>query len=123
MHVDGSQPSRPASQDACIAVEGRCRRACPQYPRSWGPSSAAQPPLHRVNSPIVDGSIRRRRDAAFCHDGNIDTLPTCLGDGSPYPPITMSEHIRVTLAGSCAGVANTEAEREVARVLAAQTGA
>ncbi|GAA4734889.1 2-oxoglutarate and iron-dependent oxygenase domain-containing protein [Modestobacter marinus] len=83
--------------------------------------------LHRVKPPIVDGSIQRRRSAAFFHDGNVDavieTLPTCVGDGSPYPPITVGEHIRAKLAGSRAGVANTEAEREAARVLAAQGSA
>lgn len=83
--------------------------------------------LHRVKPPIVDGSIRRRRSAAFFHDGDIDavieTLPTCVGAGSPYPPITVGEHIRAKLAGSRAGVANTDAEREAARVLAAQTSA
>ena len=83
--------------------------------------------LHRVKPPIVDGSIRRRRSAAFFHDGNIDavieTLPTCVGAGSPYPAITVGEHIRAKLAGSRAGVVNTDAEREAARVLAAQTRA
>ena len=82
--------------------------------------------LHRVKPPIVDGTIQRRRSAAFFHDGNIDavveTLPTCVGAGSPYPPITVGEHIRAKLAGSRAGVANSEAEREAARVLAAQSG-
>ncbi|MGY1802338.1 isopenicillin N synthase family dioxygenase [Blastococcus sp. SYSU D00922] len=82
--------------------------------------------LHRVKPPIVDGSIQRRRSAAFFHDGNIDavieTLPTCVGSGSPYPPITVGEHIRAKLAGSRAGVANTDAEREAARVLAATAG-
>jgi len=82
--------------------------------------------LHRVKPPIVDGRIQRRRSAAFFHDGNVDavieTLPTCLGDGSPYPPITVGEHIRGKLAGSRAGVANADAEREAARVLAAQGG-
>ncbi|WP_182525305.1 isopenicillin N synthase family dioxygenase [Nocardioides dongkuii] len=79
--------------------------------------------LHRVKPPIVDGQVKRRRSAAFFHDGNIEavveTLPTCVGDGSPYPPITVGEHIRAKLAGSRAGVANTDAEREAARVLAA----
>ena len=76
--------------------------------------------------PIVDGRIERRRSAAFFHDGNIDavieTLPTCLdADGtSAYGPTTVGEHIRAKLAGSRAGVANPEAEREAARVLAAR---
>lgn len=82
--------------------------------------------LHRVKPPVVDGRIERRRSAAFFHDGNIDavieTLRTCLdADGtSAYPPVTVGEHIRAKLAGSRAGVANTEAEREAARVLAAR---
>ncbi|WP_121255052.1 isopenicillin N synthase family dioxygenase [Nocardioides ferulae] len=86
--------------------------------------------LHRVKPPVVDGRIERRRSAAFFHDGNVDavieTLPTCLdvtNDGafsSPYPPITVGGHIRAKLAGSRAGVANTEAEREAARVLTAR---
>ncbi|MEV7428190.1 2-oxoglutarate and iron-dependent oxygenase domain-containing protein [Nocardioides sp. NPDC092400] len=79
--------------------------------------------LHRVKPPIVDGRVERRRSAAFFHDGNIDavieTLPTCVGDGSAYAPITVGEHIRAKLAGSRAGVANADAEREAARVLAA----
>ncbi|SFT88909.1 Isopenicillin N synthase [Geodermatophilus amargosae] len=83
--------------------------------------------LHRVKPPIVDGTIQRRRSAAFFHDGNVDalveTLPTCVGEGSPYPPITVGEHIRAKLAGSRAGVANADADREAARVLAAQGGA
>jgi isopenicillin N synthase-like dioxygenase len=78
--------------------------------------------VHRVKPPIVDGTIRRRRSAAYFHDGNIDavvaTLHTCVGDGSPYEPITVGEHLRAKLAGSRAGVANTTAEREAARVLA-----
>lgn len=83
--------------------------------------------LHRVKPPIVDGRIERRRSAAYFHDGNVDavieTLPTCLdADGtSAYPPITVGDHIRAKLAGSRAGVANTEAEREAARVLAARS--
>lgn len=80
--------------------------------------------VHRVKPPVVEGRIRRRRSAAYFHDGNIDalieTLPT-LGDHSPhvaYPPITVGEHLRAKLAGSRSGVANTTAEREAARVLA-----
>jgi isopenicillin N synthase-like dioxygenase len=81
--------------------------------------------LHRVKPPIVDGTIRRRRSAAFFHDGNIDavisTLPTCIGDGELYPPITVGEHLAAKLAGSRAGQRNDAAEREAARVLAART--
>ena len=53
------------------------------------------PALHRVKPPIVDGTIERRRSAAFSHDGNIDTvistIPSCVGDGALYEPITVGE--------------------------------
>lgn len=80
--------------------------------------------LHRVKPPIVDGTIRRRRSAAYFHDGNIDaviaTLPTCLAEGEParYAPITVADHIRAKLAGSRAGTPNASAEREAARLAA-----
>ena len=81
--------------------------------------------LHRVKPPIVDGTIRRRRSAAFFHDGNIDAvisaIPSCVGEeGALYPPISVGEHLAAKLAGSRAGVSNTAAERESARVLGAQ---
>ena len=81
--------------------------------------------LHRVKPPIVDGTIERRRSAAFFHDGNVDAviaaIPTCVEPGAEptYPPITVGEHIAAKLAGSRAGTANPAAEREAARVLAA----
>ncbi|MGH1563363.1 isopenicillin N synthase family dioxygenase [Mumia sp. DW29H23] len=79
--------------------------------------------LHRVKPPIVDGTIQRRRSAAYFHDGNVDalisTLPSCVGDGSRYAPITVADHIAAKLAGSRAGVPNEAAEREAARVRAA----
>lgn len=79
--------------------------------------------LHRVKPPIVDGTIQRRRSAAYFHDGNLDaviaTLPSCVGDGSRYEPVTVAEHIRAKLAGSRGLRANSNAEREAARVLAA----
>ncbi|MFB8005576.1 isopenicillin N synthase family dioxygenase [Nocardia sp. NPDC056000] len=79
--------------------------------------------LHRVKPPIVNGTIQRRRSAAYFHDGNIDalieTLPSCVGDGSEYEPVTVADHIRAKLAGSRAGLPNTNAGREAARVLAA----
>ncbi|MCW2840391.1 MAG: 2OG-Fe(II) oxygenase [Aeromicrobium sp.] len=82
--------------------------------------------LHRVKPPVVDGTVRRRRSAAFFHDGNVDaiiaTLPTCIDEETPmrYEPITVEQHIRAKLAGSRAGRSNTSATREAARVLAAQ---
>jgi isopenicillin N synthase-like dioxygenase len=83
--------------------------------------------LHRVKPPIVDGTIRRRRSAAFFHDGNIDavveTMPSCLVEGETgFPPTTVGEHIAGKLRGSRAGQKNTTAERDAARVLAASGG-
>ena len=81
--------------------------------------------LHRVKPPIVDGTINRRRSAAYFHDGNadatIEAIPSTIepGGSALYPPITVSEHIRAKLAGSRAGEINTSATREAARVLAA----
>ena len=82
--------------------------------------------LHRVKPPIVNGTINRRRSAAYFHDGNADavisTIDSCIEPGtqSLYEPITVSEHIAAKLAGSRAGKLNTSAPREAARVLAAQ---
>ncbi|MCD0453450.1 isopenicillin N synthase family oxygenase [Actinocorallia sp. API 0066] len=81
--------------------------------------------LHRVKPPIVDGAIKRRRSAAFFHDGNIDavisTLPSHIdADGLAYEPIMVRDHIKAKLAGSRQGKANTAALREAARVLAAE---
>ncbi|MGW4243980.1 isopenicillin N synthase family dioxygenase [Nocardia sp. NPDC004722] len=82
--------------------------------------------LHRVKPPVVDGTIRRRRSAAYFCDGNadavIETLPSCIGDGSKYEPVTVAEHLRVKLAGSRYLQPNANAPREAARVLAAQQG-
>jgi isopenicillin N synthase-like dioxygenase len=79
--------------------------------------------LHRVKPPVEqrpDGgcSVRRRRSAAFFHDGDPDavvgTLP--LPGAVPYPPITIREHLAAKLAGSRGGTLNTTADREAARV-------
>ncbi|WP_072805312.1 isopenicillin N synthase family dioxygenase [Rhodococcoides yunnanense] len=81
--------------------------------------------LHRVRPPIVDGSIVRRRSAAFFHDGNLNAtispLDSCIELGEPvhYEPVTVAEHIEAKLAGSRGGRANTTATREAARVRAA----
>ncbi|MGA1836379.1 2-oxoglutarate and iron-dependent oxygenase domain-containing protein [Herbiconiux sp. 11R-BC] len=79
--------------------------------------------LHRVKPPVIDGTIRRRRSAAFFLDGNVDatvsTLPTCLTPGEPelYAPITVGDHITAKLNGSRGLVRNTDGtEREAARV-------
>ena len=82
--------------------------------------------MHRVKPPVVDGSIRRRRSAAFFHDGNIDAvieaLPSCVDDAHPrlYGPITVGEHIQAKLAGSRGLKLNEQGtDREAARVRAA----
>jgi isopenicillin N synthase-like dioxygenase len=83
--------------------------------------------LHRVKPPIVDGTISRRRSAAFFHDGDVDalitTLPSCLepGEEPRYSPVTVGEHVAAKLRGSRAGVVNAAADREAARVLAARS--
>lgn len=82
--------------------------------------------LHRVKPPVIDGTIERRRSAAFFHDGDVDaiieTLPSCVDAEHPdlYEPITVGAHIAAKLAGSRAGVRNVHAERESARVLASR---
>ncbi|AYF73673.1 isopenicillin N synthase family oxygenase [Nocardia yunnanensis] len=82
--------------------------------------------LHRVKPPVVNGTIARRRSAAYFCDGNADavisTLPSCIGEGSKYEPVSVAEHLRVKLAGSRYLQPNTNAPREAARVLAAQRG-
>jgi isopenicillin N synthase-like dioxygenase len=80
--------------------------------------------LHRVKPPVVDGTIQRRRSAAFFHDGNADALvaplESCIRDGEPsYEPIVVRDHIAAKLSGSRQGRKNTAAAREAARVLAA----
>jgi isopenicillin N synthase-like dioxygenase len=78
--------------------------------------------LHRVKPPVVDGTIERRRSAAFFHDGNADAiiaaLPACVDAEHPllYEPVRVADHIEAKLAGSRAGVANPYASREGARV-------
>ncbi|MEI5672541.1 MULTISPECIES: isopenicillin N synthase family dioxygenase [unclassified Nocardioides] len=78
--------------------------------------------LHRVKPPVVDGTIQRRRSAAFFHDGNADAvvgpLASCIDDEHPalYEPVTVDEHVRAKLAGSRVGVRNAAAVREASRV-------
>ncbi|KUL27535.1 isopenicillin N synthase family dioxygenase [Actinoplanes awajinensis] len=82
--------------------------------------------LHRVKPPVVDGTIERRRSVAFFHDGNADatirTLPQFVpvGEEPLYDPVTVKEHILAKLNGSRAGLKNTTAVREAARVHAAR---
>jgi isopenicillin N synthase-like dioxygenase len=77
--------------------------------------------VHRVDPPVVDGQIRRRRSAAFFFDGNYDAvleaLPTTLADGETgYEPITVAENIAMKVAGLRTGVAPQPNLREAARV-------
>jgi isopenicillin N synthase-like dioxygenase len=80
--------------------------------------------LHRVKPPVVGGTIRRRRSAAFFHDGNADAVVGPLaslldrGDGLTYEPITVRDHVAAKLAGSRQGRKNSAALREAERVLA-----
>jgi len=82
--------------------------------------------LHRVKPPVIDGTIERRRSAAFFHDGNADAvigpLPHFVSREAPalYDPVTVSEHIAAKLAGSRAGRKNVSAVREAARVAASR---
>lgn len=80
--------------------------------------------IHRVDPPVVNGQIRRRRSAAFFFDGNhdavIEALPGTLTDGETgYAPITIAENIAMKVAGLRSGVAPTADLRETARVAAA----
>lgn len=81
--------------------------------------------LHRVKPPVIDGTIQRRRSAAWFHDGDADAvigpLASCVDAAHPplYDPVTVDEHVRAKLAGSRAGVRNAAAQREAERVLAA----
>lgn len=83
--------------------------------------------LHRVKPPIVDGTIRRRRSAAFFLDGNHDALIAALpgvvreGEAPLYPPITVAQHITAKLSGSRDLQVNTTGtEREAERVTASR---
>jgi isopenicillin N synthase-like dioxygenase len=81
--------------------------------------------LHRVKPPIVNGTVRRRRSAAYFFDGNAEAvvgpLPGFVDEAHPalYAEVTVDEHIRAKLAGSRAGVLNRGAAREATRVLSA----
>lgn len=80
--------------------------------------------IHRVDPPVVNGQIRRRRSAAFFFDGNhdavIEPLPGTLSDGETgYAPITVAENIAMKVAGLRTGAAPTVDLRETARVAAA----
>lgn len=81
--------------------------------------------VHRVKPPIVDGTIQRRRSAAYFFDGDADAvvgpLDRFVDADHPalYAPVTVDQHIRAKLAGSRIGVLNPDARREAARIVAA----
>ena len=81
--------------------------------------------LHRVKPPVVDGTIRRRRSAAFFFDANYETVieafPSCVEPGSLplHEPISVGAHIMEKLSGSRGGKKNENAERDADRVRAA----
>jgi isopenicillin N synthase-like dioxygenase len=84
--------------------------------------------IHRVNPPVVDGKVKRRRSVAYFLDGNYDAViepfATFVSEGEEvYPPITIEENINAKLAGLQAGKKPATADREAGRVLAAQRGA
>lgn len=83
--------------------------------------------LHRVRPPVVDGTIRRRRSAAFFHDGNVDAvvgpLPGMVDEEHPsrYEPMTVGEHVARKLGGSRSLELNANGTaRESERVLASE---
>ena len=83
--------------------------------------------IHRVDPPVVDGRIIRRRSAAFFFDGNhdavIETLPGCSRTDQPgYPPITIADNINAKLAGMKQGIAPKDAQREAQRLTSAHSG-
>jgi isopenicillin N synthase-like dioxygenase len=83
--------------------------------------------LHRVKPPVVDGTILRRRSAAFFHDGNVDAivgpLPGMVDSDHParYEPVTVGEHVARKLAGSRSLELNaSDTARESERVLSSR---
>ncbi|MDN6440255.1 MAG: isopenicillin N synthase family oxygenase, partial [Corynebacterium nuruki] len=83
--------------------------------------------LHRVKPPVVDGTILRRRSAAFFHDGNVDAvvgpLPGMVDADHParYEPLTVGEHVARKLAGSRSLELNdADTARESERVLSSR---
>ncbi|MGO1948294.1 MAG: isopenicillin N synthase family dioxygenase [Mycobacteriaceae bacterium] len=83
--------------------------------------------LHRVRPPVVDGTIMRRRSAAFFHDGNVDAvvgpLPGMVDAEHParYEPMTVGEHVARKLAGSRSLESNSSGtSRESERVLSSK---
>jgi isopenicillin N synthase-like dioxygenase len=78
--------------------------------------------LHRVKPPVIDGTIRRRRSAAYFEDGNpaavAAAIPSFVPEGEEpiYPPVTLDEHVRAKLEGLKSLKKTENAEREAARL-------
>jgi isopenicillin N synthase-like dioxygenase len=84
--------------------------------------------MHRVLPPVdANGQVKRRRSAAYFHDGNADALITCLpsctdADHPPlYAPVSVADHIAAKLGGSRGLELNAGGEREAARLNAARS--
>jgi isopenicillin N synthase-like dioxygenase len=81
--------------------------------------------LHRVKPPIIDGSIVRRRSAAFFEDGDpaavVAPIPAFVpaGEQPLYAPVTLKEHVSAKLHGLKSLQKNEHAAREAARVTTA----
>jgi isopenicillin N synthase-like dioxygenase len=82
--------------------------------------------MHRVVPPIdAHGCVRRRRSAAYFHDGNADALicclPSCTDAEHPplYEPVSVAAHLAAKLGGSRALQLNADAAREAGRLAAA----
>ncbi len=77
-----------------------------------------------MKPPVVNGTIQRGRSATFFHDGHADAvvgpLAAYVDNDHPalYAAVSVDEHVRAKLAGSRAGVLNSDAVRERDRVLA-----
>jgi len=61
--------------------------------------------MHRVVAPedLNDAMSRRMSIGYFMHpdyDAQIECLPSCIGDGILYPPITAGDHIRKKIEAS-----------------------
>jgi isopenicillin N synthase-like dioxygenase len=79
--------------------------------------------MHRVLPPVdANGQVKRRRSAAYFHDGNADAtitcLPSCTDAAHPplYEAVTVADHLAAKLGGSRALKLNAGAEREAARL-------
>ena len=64
--------------------------------------------MHRVVTPenLHDAMSRRISIGYFMHpdyDAEIECLPSCIGDGAKYPPITAGGHIRAKIEASHKG--------------------